>query len=69
MVFVSCADVVVEDLTITYSAGWTINPRFSERLIFRRLHISGDTDGPNHGGTDGFDPYACRDVQILDSYY
>merc|ERR1740121_2878071 len=69
LVFVSCADVVVEDLTIQYPAAWTINPKFSERLIFRRLRIHGDTNGPNHKNTDGFDPYACKDVQILDSYY
>jgi polygalacturonase len=69
LIFVSCADAVVEDLTINFPAAWTINPKFSERLIFRRLRIIGDLKGPNHKNTDGFDPYACKDVQILDSYY
>lgn len=31
--------------------------------------IDGDPDGPNHGGTDGFDPQACSDVSFLDSHY
>jgi len=69
LIFYSCSDVVAEDLTIENPAAWTINPKFSERLIFRRLKILGDPKGPNHHNTDGFDPYACKDVQILDSYY
>jgi polygalacturonase len=69
MILMSCADVVVEDLKIYFPAAWTFKPMFSERLIFRRIRIEGDPNGPNHHNTDGFDPYACKDVQILDSYY
>lgn len=63
------SDVVVEDLLITNSSQWTLKPMFSQRLTFQRLRIEGDPTGPNHHNTDGFDPWACKDVNFLDSYY
>lgn len=39
-VFSQCTDVVVEDLVIEDSSAWTLNPRFSQRLRFRRLSIT-----------------------------
>lgn len=69
LVFYSCADATVQDLSVKNSAAWTMNPKYSERLVFQRLRIEGDPNGPNHHNTDGFDPFACRDVAILDSYY
>ena len=67
--FFFCSDAVVEDLTITNSSQWTLRPSYSQRLAFRRLTILGDTTGVNHHNTDGFDPWASRDVSFTDSYY
>ena len=67
--FYFCEDVVVEDLTILNSSQWTLRPSFSKRLTFRRLTILGDTTGANHHNTDGFDPWASKDVSFEDSYY
>jgi polygalacturonase len=67
--FYQCHDVVVKDLTIRNSAAWTLNPKYSQRLVFQRLRIEGDPKGPNHHNTDGFDPWACSDVSFLDSHY
>jgi len=66
-VFVQCTDVLVQNLRVQNSSMWTFNPMFSRRLTFQNLHYS---EGPGHSkNTDGFDPYACEDVQFLDSYY
>ena len=52
--FVQCSDVVVSDLTVRNSSAWTLVPIFSQRVSFKRLHIS---QGPgHHSNTDGFDP-------------
>ena len=67
--FYFCSDVVVEDIRILNSSMWTLRPSFSRRLAFRRLTILGDTTGPNHHNTDGFDPWASKDVSFTDSYY
>lgn len=67
--FFFVSDVVVEDLKITNSSQWTLKPMFSQRLTFQRLRIEGDPTGPNHHNTDGFDPWASKDVNFLDSYY
>lgn len=60
---------MVQDLTIRNSAAWTLNPKYSQRLVFQRIRMLGDPNGPNHHNTDGFDPWACSDVSFLDSYY
>eukprot|EP00937_MAST-01D_sp_MAST-1D-sp2_P001230 g1230.t1 len=68
-VFEMCSDVVVEDLHIEDSSEWTLNPRYSQRLAFRRLNISAPTLGSHGHNTDGFDPWACEDVVFEDSTY
>ena len=69
MEFYFCSDVVVEDMRILNSSMWTLRPSYSQRLSFRRLTILGDTTGVNHHNTDGFDPWASKDVSFTDSYY
>ena len=67
LVFNQCSDVLVENIYMQNSSAWTLNPMFSKRLVFRNIHYS---EGDGHSkNTDGFDPYACEDVQFLDSYY
>ena len=69
MEFYFCTDVIVEDMVIHNSSQWTLRPSYSSRLAFRRLTILGDTIGINHHNTDGFDPWASKDVSFTDSYY
>ena len=68
-VFSQCTDVVVEDLLIQDSSAWTLNPQYSKRLSFRRLHIDAPQLGSHGHNTDGFDPWACEDTEFIDSYY
>lgn len=68
-VFISCSDVVVQDLHIRNSSAWTLNPMFSKRLRFQRLHISQGHIPDHHSNTDGFNPTNSEDVEFLDSYY
>ena len=68
-VFAQCTDVVVEDLQIQDSSAWTLNPQYSQRLSFRRLTITAPALGSHGHNTDGFDPWACQDVEFIDSYY
>jgi polygalacturonase len=53
-VFSQCADVVVEDLLIQDSSAWTLNPQYSQRVSFRRLHIDAPALGTKGHNTDGF---------------
>ena len=39
-VFSLCTDAVVEELQIQDSSAWTLNPKYSKRLSFRRLEIT-----------------------------
>ena len=68
-VFSQCTNVVVEDLLIQDSSAWTLNPQYSQRLSFRRLHIDAPQLGARGHNTDGFDPWACEDAEFIDSYY
>lgn len=54
-VFSQCTDVVVEDLLIQDSSAWTLNPQYSKRLSFRRLHIDAPQLGTHGHNTDGFE--------------
>jgi polygalacturonase len=68
-VFSQCTDVVVEDLQIQDSSAWTLNPQYSQRMSFRRLTITAPALGSHGHNTDGFDPWACQNVEFVDSYY
>jgi len=58
---VRCTNVLVEGLTVQNSPGWTINPIFCERVVFRGLTINNPMDSTS---TDAFDLESCRDVHI-----
>lgn len=60
---VRCTNVLVEGLTLQNSPGWTINPVFCERVVFRGLTINNPMDSTS---TDAFDLESCRDVHISD---
>ena len=60
---VRCTNVLMEGLTVQNSPGWTINPIFCERVVFRGLTINNPMDSTS---TDAFDLESCRDVHISD---
>lgn len=59
--FDSCRDVVIRDITITDSPGWTLHLLCCDRLIIGSLTIANQMYGPN---TDGIDINGCRDVIV-----
>ena len=60
---VRCTNLLMEGLTVRNSPNWTINPVFSEQIVFRGLTIDAPIDSPN---TDLFDLESCRNVLISD---
>jgi hypothetical protein len=56
-----CRDVVLRDLTIKDSPGWTIHPFCCDRVRIESVDILNHLYGPN---TDGIDVNGCRDVWI-----
>jgi len=59
-----CRNVLVEGVTFTYGAFWTITPTYCENVIVRNVHIV--TEGP-YGHTpngDGVNPSSSRNVLI-----
>lgn len=62
--FVSCRNILVENLTIKNAPFWIIHPLLSENIILRGLTI--DSHGPNN---DGCDPESSRNVLIEDCYF
>jgi polygalacturonase len=61
ILLVSCTNVVLEGFTIHNSPGWTINPIFCERLVFRGLNINNPMESPT---TDAMDIQSDRNVHI-----
>ncbi|MDE5733843.1 MAG: glycoside hydrolase family 88 protein [Duncaniella sp.] len=62
--FMSCKNVLIEDVTLLRSPFWVIHPVFCENLTVRGVHIQ--NDGPNG---DGCDPESCKDVLIERCYF
>ena len=62
--FVSCTNVLIEDVTLLRSPFWVIHPLFCENLTVRGVHIQ--NDGPNG---DGCDPESCRNVLIEGCFF
>ena len=55
-------DIRTIGLTFKNSPAWTIHPFLSKKLSFLNLYIENPKDAPN---TDGRDPEACCDIEIL----
>jgi hypothetical protein len=53
--------VVIRDVTITESPGWTLHPLCCDRVIIDSVTIANHMYGPN---TDGIDIDGCRDVIV-----
>ncbi len=58
-----CTHVVLDDIRIRNSPGWTVHPYCCDDVTLRGVRLDNDLYGPN---TDGFDINGCRDVFISD---
>lgn len=59
--FHGCRRVRVEDVQLTRSPGWTVNPILCEDVTVDGVTIRNPADSPN---TDGIDPDSCLNVRI-----
>jgi polygalacturonase len=61
----SCENVLIENVTLTNSPSWTINPVRCQNLSVRGVTIDNPPNSPN---TDGINPDSCRFVRISDCH-
>lgn len=57
----NCRNVIIRDVTIRNSPGWTVHPYCCDRVRIEGITIDNHLFGPN---TDGIDINGCRDVVI-----
>lgn len=60
-----CKNILIQDLTLTHPAFWTIHPLLCENLTVKGLTIH--TEGAPNG--DGCDPESCKNVLIEDCFF
>ncbi len=58
-------NVVLEGITIKNTPSWNCHPFYSKKLSFLNLKLINPWDSPT---TDGCDPEACEDVNIIGNY-
>lgn len=63
--FYKCSNILIQDVTLTRPAFWTIHPLLSENIIVKGVTII--TAGAPNG--DGCDPESCRNVLIEDCFF
>ena len=56
-----CKNVVIQDITILESPGWTLHLQCCDQVRLSGIRIENNRFGPNN---DGFDINGCRDVMI-----
>ena len=59
--FMDCSNVLIENVTLTRSPSWTINPVRCENVTLDKVTIINPPDSPN---TDGINPDSSRNVHI-----
>jgi polygalacturonase len=62
---VDCRNVLVEDVTLTNSPAWTLNPVACDIVSICRVTVKNPPDSPN---TDGINPDSCSNVRISDCH-
>ncbi len=60
--FEYCRHLVMRDIRIVNSPGWTVHPFCCEDVVLDGIRLENDIRGPN---TDGIDVDGCRDVFIM----
>ncbi|MDR2913892.1 MAG: glycoside hydrolase family 28 protein [Tannerella sp.] len=62
--FIGCSDILVEDVCLRESSGWTLHVQWSEHIVIRGCRIFSDLNaGVN---ADGIDIDGCRNVCVSD---
>ena len=59
--FHDCKRVLIQDVKLTQSPSWTVNPVLCENVTVSGVTICNPSDSPN---TDGIDPDSCTNVHI-----
>jgi polygalacturonase len=62
---VNCRNVLIDGITLTNSAFWTLNPVACDNVTISRVTVKNPPDSPN---TDGINPDSCSNVRISDCY-
>lgn len=62
---VDCRNVLIEDVTLTNSPAWTLNPVACDNVNIVRVTVRNPPDSPN---TDGINPDSCSNVHISDCH-
>lgn len=62
---VDCRNVLIDGVTFTNSAAWTLNPVACDNVTITRVTVKNPPDSPN---TDGINPDSCRNVHISDCH-
>ncbi len=60
----NCRNLVIRDITIRNSPGWTLHPFCCDDVTIRGITIDNNEYGPN---TDGIDVNGCRNLVIAES--
>lgn len=63
--FTDCHNVLIENITVTNSPSWTINPVRCENVTVNNVTVINPPDSPN---TDGINPDSCANVHISNCY-
>jgi len=63
--FTNCTNILIEDILLTNSPSWTVNPVHCENVNVNKVTIINPADSPN---TDGINPDSCRYVRISNCY-
>jgi polygalacturonase len=62
---IDCRNVLIEDVTLTNSPSWTLNPVACDNVTVARVTVRNPPDSPN---TDGINPDSCSNVRISDCH-
>lgn len=63
--FLRCKNLLVEGVTLTNSAAWTLHPYLCENVTVQNVTLHNPPDSPN---TDGINPESCRGVHIANCH-
>ena len=63
--FISCQNIVIENISIFNSPCWTVHPMCCENVAVRGVYIKNPYNSPN---TDGINPESCKNVRISDCH-
>lgn len=63
--FSECEDIIVRDISLVHSPGWTLSVKESKRVLIDGIRIDNNLGGPN---TDGIDVTDSCDVRIANCH-